>query len=318
MKLLYIYLHRRSFVDIDIDLLSKSYDVTPFEFKFSKIFELIKELRKCDCVFSFFASYHTFACSLLSRKPLAVVVGGYDASDIPGFGMFTNPWRQFIIRTIYKRAKHILPVDESLSEVICEYMPHVKDKITVVPTGYDCDKYRPKGKKKKQVLTVHYVNEINWWRKGLSTLCDVAQKMPDVEFYVAGKVEKDIEERICNLVTFIPNIHFLDFVSDERLVELYQESEVFVLLSKHEGLPNVLCEAMLCGCFPVTTGVNGIPNAQKDKGLYVRYGDVKQTSICIRKALNRNVNESELRDIIIKKFSLRHRENAFNKLFKEE
>ena len=42
-----------------------------------------------------------------------------------------------------------------------------------------------------------------------------------------------------------------------------------------EGLPNALCEAMLCECVPVGTDVQGIRTAMGDAGFYVPYGDRK-------------------------------------------
>jgi glycosyltransferase involved in cell wall biosynthesis len=52
-----------------------------------------------------------------------------------------------------------------------------------------------------------------------------------------------------------------------------------------EGLPNALCEAMLCGCVPVGTKRNGIPTAIGDCGFYVPYDDPKAAAEAIKKRL---------------------------------
>jgi len=42
-------------------------------------------------------------------------------------------------------------------------------------------------------------------------------------------------------------IKFTGLVPDEELIKYYQKAKVYQL-SEYEGLPNALCEAMLCEC----------------------------------------------------------------------
>ena len=63
-------------------------------------------------------------------------------------------------------------------------------------------------------------------------------------------------------------------------------AKVYCQLSRYEGLPTALCEAMLCGCVPVGTSYCGIPTAIGDAGFYIPYGDVEATVEATRKALN--------------------------------
>jgi len=93
-------------------------------------------------------------------------------------------------------------------------------------------------------------------------------------------------------------------------LQKYQESKVIALLSKYEGLPNVLCEAMLCECTPVTTGVCGIPNAQGDAGYYVSYDDEKETKEAIEKALKSKADTKEIRNRIKDNFTIEQREKS--------
>lgn len=61
--------------------------------------------------------------------------------------------------------------------------------------------------------------------------------------------------------------HLLDLgqVKNEHLLELYQLCDVFALPSYWEGLANVLCEAMSCGCAVVTTAVAGHPEVVENR-----------------------------------------------------
>jgi glycosyltransferase involved in cell wall biosynthesis len=314
VKILFVYKHNRSFVDTDLEILKKHYDVTPFFFKLSKILQLRKEIKRNDIIIVWFASMHAYITSRFTKKPVIVIVGGYDASDIKGYGMFSNFFKKQIVSYIYRKAKWILPVDESLSNVIKKYLPRVSNKIQTIPTGYDYNYFKPKDKKKKQVLTVCYVDQTNWWRKGLKTLVEVAKLMPNVKFVIAGKISEDIKLEVDKIQSKYPNIIFTGWVSDEELLRQYQESKVFALLSKYEGLPNVLCEAMLCGCIPVTTGVCGIPNAQGDLGYYVDYGKTLITKQAIQDALDKQEDINKIRNKIKEKYTIEKRENSLRNI----
>jgi glycosyltransferase involved in cell wall biosynthesis len=67
-------------------------------------------------------------------------------------------------------------------------------------------------------------------------------------------------------------------IGDPRLVELYQQADVFCLPSYGDAAPLALVEAMACGCAVVSTSVGGIPELLGDgaAGVVVAPGDVAQ------------------------------------------
>jgi glycosyltransferase involved in cell wall biosynthesis len=73
-------------------------------------------------------------------------------------------------------------------------------------------------------------------------------------------------------------------LGERQDVELYlQASDIFVLPSKLEGMPNVLLEAMACGLPCVTTRVSGTQDIIDDgtSGLLVEYGDPEALRTCL-------------------------------------
>ena len=106
-----------------------------------------------------------------------------------------------------------------------------------------------------------------------------------------------------------PNVELLSYRSRGDLLPLYQRAKVYCQPSLSEGLPNSLCEAMLCGCSPVGTAVGGIPAAIGETGRVVPYGDVRQMQQAIGAALQASPQPVEsARARIIRKYPLAARE----------
>jgi glycosyltransferase involved in cell wall biosynthesis len=77
-----------------------------------------------------------------------------------------------------------------------------------------------------------------------------------------------------------------------------------------EGLPNTLCESMLCECIPVGSSANGIPKAINDERLIVRrHMDVADAAAKIRYALSLpDADGRHFRERIIELFPASRRE----------
>ena len=112
-------------------------------------------------------------------------------------------------------------------------------------------------------------------------------------------VGKFIDDSVEMLRKIAPkNVEFTGFVPDEELLRWYQRAKVYCQLSRYEGLPNALCEAMLCECVPVGTKYCGIPTAIGDTGFYADFGDVNGTAEAIKKALSNQNLGKKARDRI--------------------
>ena len=51
------------------------------------------------------------------------------------------------------------------------------------------------------------------------------------------------------------------------LRKYFSTSQFYIQASRLEGLPNALCEAMLCECIPIGNSVFGIPSAIGNTGM---------------------------------------------------
>ena len=170
-------------------------------------------------------------------------------------------------------------------------------RIVTLPNGVNTDRFHPvtpmekeRIKRKLQLTKPKIVTFIGMVirRKGIDVLIEAWERViracPDACLLLIGPTA-GIEAHYTDN-TFIDSIrasiqrlgledHVL-ILGERQDVELYlQASDVFVLPSQAEGLPNVLLEAMACGLPCITTRVSGTEDVITDggNGFLVDYGD---------------------------------------------
>ena len=261
---------------------------------------LRRELPAADAVVAWFADYHTALVTTHAARlgvPVLVPLGGYDAMRIPelGYGVFGSRWRAGLARAALRRATVLLPVSGSLVrsrndfggvgwQGIDVFAPgHAP--VALVPTGYDPQTW-PLGPADRapSVLSVATVDShTTFRRKGLDLLIEVARRMPDVPFEVIGLriPESEVRDR------YAPprNVTWTSAVPREALAARYGAASVYLQLSRAEGMPNVVCEAMLCGAVPVGSAAFGIPDAIGDAGFVVPRAEPDAIAVTVRTAL---------------------------------
>lgn len=102
-------------------------------------------------------------------------------------------------------------------------------------------------KSKQPMLSVKVVQELN--RKGLQVSLDI---------YGDGEQKNTLDKYIRehNLEEFI---HLHGNQSKETVKKAFQESHFLLFISKSEGWPKVVAEAMFWGCLPITSRVSCVP-----------------------------------------------------------
>jgi len=297
-----------------LEILQRHFDVIPHQWTRTRdiknILRVIRYILRTDLSFIWFAGGHAARVVFLSklfRKKSIVVVGGYEVAKVPeiNYGLMLNPKSARRVKYVLENADLVLTVDESLKKDAINNARVNGENILTVSTGYDYEKFRPAGEKENLVISVSVGD--TWTRvqlKGLDTFVKSAEFLSDVRFLVIG-IQGGALKKLQDITS--PNVEFLGPLSQDELIPYYQRAKVYCQLSMREGLPNALCEAMLCECVPVGTRNCGIPTAIDDTGFYVPYGDPKATAEAIKEALNADKGK-EARERIKKMFPIERRE----------
>jgi glycosyltransferase involved in cell wall biosynthesis len=279
---------------------------------------IFRGVLRSDVTYSWFAGVHSYFAVLWSRllnKKSIVIVGGYEVARVPGihYGLFSYVFSR-LVRYTLNHADIVLTVDDSLKQEAIENIGANGANIRTVPTGYDGNEFRPSGEKQNLALTIGYSRTLDRNRiKGIDVFAECAKALPDIEFVAIG-VEGEAFDILANMK--IDNLHLLGLVPQSVLHPYFQKAKVYCQFSRHEGLPNALCEAMLCECVPTGTKICGIPTAIGDTGFYAEVGDPKTAIEAIKSALISNKGP-EARERIRRLFPLERREREILQAVKD-
>ena len=332
-----VYSVERSFVKSDISILEalgfRVYKIHSrpeknlLFFLLNRIREKLKSIlfiSRSKVLISWFNDYHSFIPILFSKlffKKSIIIVGGYDAivDNKNNHGLFFKSGiRSAIAKLNYKMVNEVWIVHKSL-ENGCDF---AKQKFNIISgvrrftskknivikeinTGYDTRFWNyDQSEEKTGVLTAAFFSDkrvINI--KGLNIFNQLATFLPNVNFTIVG--ESGI--RISEFINLEPNIKVMGVQTRSEMKELYQKNKFYFQGSRLEGLPNSLCEAMLCGCVPIGSRVFGIPDAIGTTGfLFDTEKDIEQ----IVEFINSDLRAKDLkkaRNRIVRKYDISKR-----------
>lgn len=167
----------------------------------------------------------------------------------------------------------------------------------VVPNPLPYKVYEGNSERMKNILAVGSIDR--WYIKGFDSLIkiweDISPLYPDWTLDIAGNGnEQNIKtlKKMAQDNSVSESIRFLGFQND--IHKLMQESSIFVLSSRYEGLPMVLVEAMSQGCacvsFDCKTGPAEIMT-NNISGLLIKDQDLDE----MKEALIRLIDNENLR-----------------------
>ena len=234
--------------------------------------------------FPSYAKSIRFAGKHRIRSVLTLHNGRPDGID-PLTSVAGMAYEAFYGRPVLKKVDRIIAVSQGVRDDIVRYgIP--PEKFTVIHNGVDLSKmgwHAPqkrderRGKKERQILYMGRLVK----QKGLDTLIramKIVRKSGDVRLVIAGEgAQMEPLEKLAASLGLSDSIEFPGFVEDEKVREIYAESDLFVLPSVSEPFGMVLVEAMAGGLPCIGTDVGGIPEIIEHgrNGLIVPPGSVE-------------------------------------------
>ncbi|MDP5141549.1 glycosyltransferase [Rheinheimera baltica] len=198
-----------------------------------------------------------------------------------------------------KQAKGVISVSAELKQQMVQ-LGIARDKIHVVYNGVDHNLFSQKCERpipENYLLFVGNLKKDKGVMELLQAFGEVSLRYPKLKLLVAGRgdMRQSMEQYLCGQV-FRDKVELLGSVAHSVLPQLMQHAELLVLPSYHEGVPNVLLEAMAAGTPVVASAVGGIPEVVKPElsGLLVPSADAAALTQTLILALQKDWCRSDI------------------------
>lgn len=192
------------------------------------------------------------------------------------------------------------------TEYEADYLHHGygidKELIATVPLSYREDNYDDSICKEPFCL---FVGTMTQARKNVPRLIQAAIKFGFSLKLVGNKGNATSEAKLKAMIGNASNIEIIGFVSDAKLISLYNRAKVFALPSLNEGVGLVALEAAIHGCNIVITNLGGPKEYYEEGTAYlVNPNDVDSIGKAVMKALEDEKNQPKLRNNLIQKYNV--------------
>ena len=193
------------------------------------------------------------------------------------------PWRFFIIRVrhvsapissrwptrwLYQQARYVVTTSEAIAELVCRQTGYPRNRILSIPTGVNCDYFRPAADRDRtcareilglssNVFLVGMVATLRSW-KGHRYVIEALLKCPDVFFVIAGDgPQRDNLRKQVGTYGLESRVTFLGHCDDVRVI--YHALDVFVQPSTaNEGVSQSVLQAMASGLPVIASDIGGL------------------------------------------------------------
>jgi len=229
------------------------------------ILPLLRRQIRADGDFDLIDAHYFYpdgvAAVLLGRalgRPVVVTARGSDLNILP---RYSNPrrWIQWAAR----RADGLVTVSSGLRQRLVE-LGVAPERVRVLRNGVDLARFSPHDRDAvrralgfggRTLLAVGNLVAL----KRHKLMVEALPRLPDFELVIVGEgPERGAIEKAARECGVAGRVRLFGRVPQEQLPQIYSAADLLLLVSAHEGWPNVLLESMACGTPVVVSDISGI------------------------------------------------------------
>ena len=229
----------------------------------------IKKTENLDIVISFLDSPNIV--NILSKnKGCKVAISIRNYTDFEKRSSRTLKLANFLMKRLYRKADVVIPVSIEISKMLFEKYSISKSKLKVIYNPYDImdigrlanenieDKYENFMHSEKTFISVgRQVYQKGFWHLAKAFKL-VLENEPDARLIIIGSGKNDVKLlKLINDLGIENSVLLTGF--QKNPFKFIKKSQVYVMTSLFEGFPNILVEAMACGCPVISTDCKSGP-----------------------------------------------------------
>lgn len=216
--------------------------------------------KRPDVVLAFFGipgGAVALGLKLFTRIPYIVSLRG---GDVPGFRPYDFAVYHKImgplIHLVWRHASVVVANSQGLKDIATRF--DASNPIEVIPNGINSARFYPTERERAPARLL-FVGRLVY-QKGGDVLIDALANIKSLDWELTivgdGPRKQDWVNQAARL-GISERLHFPGWLDKSDLLEQYQKANIFVLPSRHEGMPNVVLEAMGCGLPVIATRIAG-------------------------------------------------------------
>ena len=193
-------------------------------------------------------------------RPVVITARGSDLNRIAEL-----PAARARIRTAAERADGVITVSKALASRLRE-LGVAQEHITVLRNGVDTERFAPLDRAaiRRELgldgtvwLCVGHLTELKGQHLAIEALSTLDETLT---LLIAGDgPEDDNLRRLAGRLGVADRVRFLGAIDHDDLPRYFNAADALIHPARMEGMPNVVLEAIACGCAVVATDIGGIP-----------------------------------------------------------
>lgn len=217
------------------------------------------------------------------------------------FSGFFKVYYRFLMPIIIKRADKIITVSNYSKKEIEKYYPRAKGKVEVIYLGFDKNFQKIENiKKKNQILYVGSLNN----RKNYIGVLKAFELLnhDDFKLLIIGNFSTNFaldesSKEVIRKAKLNPNIEFKSNIDNNKLIQIYNESKLFLFPSFYEGFGLPVLEAMACGTPVICSDSSSLPEVGEEAVVYCDSYDIND----IKEKIEQVLKDEKLQQYMVEK-----------------